>query len=417
MIYKAPKLTSVSDMLEKELFGASSTIKQRDPNGEHEAPSDKVSDIDALISIRKVKVVPTTMQRDRNRARGDIFSKIYLRVLVISGSIALVLLALLWFYLADYQRLLPSNFAQQMLESFRTADTNTLRSVALNIPETLADDAVLETFLRENISNTDLYFYNNGGTGNGIVRYSLISDDRKIAELELAETGVRSLFGNEKYEVKSLKLLPVFKYVINAQSGAAIKINGVPLSESYFEGEVNYPHCFSAACDATYLQRVYKLDQFNYVETVSATMDGKDCDINFDRKTGDISIILSPDAATTVELHEFCERASKEYAYFALVNSAPRGPVLALLWPDTRFYHAVQNYDNSWGQYYDSSHYDDLKIDNFRQYSDSDFSCDISFDYVIKNNYLNSEKSYPFDMTVCVTRRTGSWRVVEMMIK
>lgn len=333
----------------------------------------------------------------------------------IGVMLAIVFCALifLWIWLADYQRALPTNFCDEIQQAYETADGAALQSLCTNLPAVLQNADKFSAYLQQNINTEDLYYYPGTAAAHDEAVYEFVSGGHHLAQLTLRKTGKKSLFGFTLYEVKALEQLPAATYTLTAPSGVTVLVNGEELSEQYLTGQEDAADCYDGIVAATPKNNTYEISDFNYVETVEASVNGVPCSVNWNTETNEIIITRVPSDTVQQQLASTAEYAAKEYIVFATQRYAPNYNVVALLYPNTTLYNAVLSYGNEWGEVYVADRYEDIVLDSFTAYSDTEFACRVSMTYVITEDTGN-EKTFPFNAMLYFTVVNGNWRWVAM---
>ncbi len=119
------------------------------------------------------------------------------------------------------------------------------------------------------------------------------------------------------------------------------------------------------------------LDLHGNTYTVTASDDGMQYTLvktNVDKQTDYET--LATEAATT-------------YAKF-VAKDATRNALLEYVYKNSTLYQTIRNFSNSWFSTHEGYEFLDLKVSDFSQYTDRDFSCDVSF----KPTYVRKGKTY-----------------------
>ena len=105
--------------------------------------------------------------------------------------------------------------------------------------------------------------------------------------------------------------------------------------------------------------------------------------------------------------------AATTYAKF-IARDANRNAILALVYKDTALYSALKNFSNYWFTPHDSYEFKDLKVFNHYQYTESDFTCEVSFQpvYYRKNKTFNWE---PAHYRITFIKIEDTWKVVSLV--
>ncbi|MEG0911784.1 MAG: hypothetical protein RSF70_09415 [Ruthenibacterium sp.] len=333
---------------------------------------------------------------------------------MILSVIIAALLLVLWFFLADYQKNLPQNFANQTLSAYQNNDAAYIAKYCTNLPEKLKDANELTAYYHDNADLEKLYFYQTNHDNTEQLSYAFVSNNQPIATLTLQKTAQKSLFGFPKYEISSITAQPLIRYQFTAPSNVTPVVNGTPLSEKYVTGESVITDSFSDMDGTVFKAKTYEVDDAMYIDVLSASDEnGNPCAVTWNENRHSAVISNEISAEQQAQITKFAEDFSQIYSPFATKKNGNTKSVLQQLYPDTSFYKAVRSYTNDWGENYTKDRYENRVIDAWTQYSQTEFSCNVRFDYVIQLSG-GQEKTFPFHMTYYMTSRNGHLQLVNM---
>ncbi|MEG1407208.1 MAG: hypothetical protein RSD23_05055 [Ruthenibacterium sp.] len=333
---------------------------------------------------------------------------------IILSVIVAALLLVLWFFLADYQKHLPQNFADQTLSAYQNYDANFIAAYCTNLPEKLKAKEALTAYYKDNADFEKLYFYQTNHENTEKLSYAFVSNNQPIATLALQKTAQKSLFGFPEYKIASITAQPLIRYQFTAPSNVTLAINGTPLSEKYVTSEDVVTDSFSDIDGTVFKTKTYEVTDSVYIDTLSASGEsGSPCAVTWNENRHSAVITNEISAEQQAELTKFAEDFSQIYSPFATKKNGNTNSVLRQLYPNTSFYKAVRIYTNDWGESYTKDRYENRVIDAWTQYSQTEFSCNVRFDYVIQLPN-GQEKTFPFHMTYYMTSRNGQLQLVDM---
>ena len=317
-------------------------------------------------------------------------------------------LGFLWLYLADYQSALPVNWGERVTQIYKNKDASALAQLCTDLPAVFSDSSVLQKYLTDaNISEDIFYYQGSAENADGAV-YHISTDTQMLATVTLKKSGSKTFFGFEPYEFVSLVPEPLHKYTISAPADAVVNLNGETIPTRYLTETATAVPYFTQLGLPEIKQNTYVIDDFNTVQTLTA-----DGFLMIENGENNYLLQRIPDTTTQDEIYAFAESYAKAYIKFATARGSSRASVLQMTQPRTVLYGAVLHYGNEWGEIYTKDRYENLSVSDCVQYTDTEFSCKVSMDYLIFNKE-GEEKKYDFDFTFYMTHLSGAWKLVHM---
>lgn len=340
-------------------------------------------------------------------------NKTAFRTWLLRISITLFLLiaagmGVLWLYLADYQTALPVNWGQRIVQIYKDRDAAALAELCTDLPAVFQDKNVLQSYLTDADIKGDVFYYPGTAQKDSELVYHIGTDTQMLATVTLKKSGSKTFFGFEPYDFVSLSPAPLHQYTIVAPAKAKIMLNGEGIPDRYLVKTDPVVSCFTQIGVPEIQQNTYSIADFNTVKSLSA--EGFSV---IKSAEGTYCLQRTPDAAAQTGIYTFAEDYAKAYIKFATARGASRAPVLQMTHPQTALYDAIVKYGNEWGEIYTSDRYENLAVTDCTQYTDTEFSCKVSMDYLIFNRN-GEQKKYDFDFTFYITRLSGAWKVVQM---
>ncbi|MEG3030117.1 MAG: hypothetical protein RR827_06925 [Oscillospiraceae bacterium] len=323
-------------------------------------------------------------------------------------------LILLWLFLGDYQKNLPQNFAEKILKAYQTTDVQTIKKYSKDVSGSGGADEERANYYRENIKLDKLYFYKATEKKQGEIEYEFVAQGQEVATLTLGATGKKSGFGFPKYEIISLKECPLTEYCITAPYDVQLYIDGEIIDQQYITDEQVVVDNFVPIAQEEFKTSVYRIGDLPHIDTLSAVSeDGCECTVVWSEEHDSARVEKTVSDQQEKEILDFTIDFSQSYSMFATQQYGNRMATLSRVYPGTDFYNALLLYTNEWGESYTYDRFDNRVIDNIVRYSQTEFSCDIRFNYVIIFDD-GTEKSYPYSMTYYLTKHTGQMLLVDM---
>ena len=331
---------------------------------------------------------------------------------------ALVLIAsfmvFLWFFLTDYQKMLPGEYGNQIVQAYQTGDVKTLGKYSDNMPASFQNPTIFNKYLEQFGDSKTIFFYPITSKNPNQILYEIASDTKVIASLTLEKTGKKSIFGFNKYKIVNLSYHPLYEYTITAPSDVSIVINDLPIDTKYLTDEKQVIASFAQVQTDPITYVKYKISDFNYIVTLTA-QDASKSELVIEKDDAKYTYTISkvPSEAIKTEITAFATKVSKAYSVYTTLRYSPFRNLSVLLYPNTAFFNYIHTYGNEWNYTYTVDRYENLEIKNFIKYSETEYSCDISYKYVILRS-TGVEKSFPVSWRYYVTKKTGTWLVADM---
>lgn len=343
------------------------------------------------------------------------FFRVFFSYLGALAVLIVVSLTLFWFYLRDYQRALPLNHGERIAQAYREGDAALLRQYYTNLPDTLQDDQALTDYLGKYVDTSDIFVYEGDGGEKNQLIYEISAGTTRLATLTLEETGEKSLFGFPLYQPVALQGHPLFCYTIQAPSGVRILLDGKPLDQSCLVRQEPQAAALTEADLGIFTHDYYEITDFRYIRDVQVEDDcGRMLKVDWDKPAHTVIISSQPAPDSCEEIKAFAIKALKPYLTYTTKRNASRAPALVYAHPAGSYRQMLNaQFETVWLHEYKQERYDDLQVDEFRQYSATAISCRIRMNFtIIFSN--GREKNFPFDKTIYLSKDTGDWKIVAM---
>lgn len=332
-----------------------------------------------------------------------------LYTLLLSGLIG----GVLWFLnlqLAQYESTTPNAAFEQFSawirqnnfeaifehSDFETTPLNTKKEYLRYLEKVLGGDPTDITF-RERVSANEEEKL-----------YSLYFDDTRVGIVALVQK-------ENRWQVN---LQPVFleEYTIIAGNDARISVNGVDISFLGLVGEEIQTTVFSGATVPSVYPRVYRYTLTGLLNepTIEAlSLNGESCPVVNDKNDPQTRLILHPSSQEEWDVKAaFATEGATTYAEF-IARDATRTELSKLIYKETSLYKAIRNFSNQWFSSHDSYEFQDMKLYNDFSYTDSDFTCDVSFQPVYTKNgkVLESEEAH---YRITMLYLEDQWKIISL---
>jgi hypothetical protein len=323
-----------------------------------------------------------------------------------------LLLITLWFYLAEFQRMLPSEFGAKIVQAYKSNDFQTLRKYGDNLPPSFQSDAIFAKYIAEFEPSDEFYFYPVLSKKDDQIIFDIANKSKTFATLTIENTHKKSFFGFAIYNIVSLRQEPLFKYSITAPQEVSILLDGHPINERYLTKDSETITSFSQVQTEPIQYKTYRIYDFYYFETLTTGPSSTKLEIHENEANHSYVVAKVPSENDIKEVSDFSLNVSKIYTYFVTRGGAPIDKLTPLLYPNTAFYKSIVTYDNRWGAVYEGHSFENVIVENIIKYTDTEYSCDIQYDYIIKfkSGYTNLHR---VSFRYFVTKKSGKWLLVD----
>lgn len=323
----------------------------------------------------------------------------------------------LWNYLADYQNTLPSMLGDEILSAYKSADTATIKKYCDTLPSALQDDMIFHRYLNDVIGKEDIYYYESSAQleqkEKASITYTFSVNEQTFATLVVSRTSAESNYGFPIYEIASLEQYSLQNYTFVQAPGTQILLNAAAIDSAYVTDQRTIGTIFEQIERGPFFSTTYVLpDYLAYGEASAIDVSGNPCTLIWNEEHTICTSSYSPSEDALQRISSFTTNAAKEYAMFATIKYASRDSLLTYLYPGTDFYKAIKTYDTEWGISKTADSFASIAVTDFVQYSPTEYSCAVSFDYLVKQG--NTEKTYPLSFTCYVTTKNGSPQIVNL---
>lgn len=376
------------------------------------------ADSESRTNTDKTVPSPPHKSKARHSRPAGKRSKFFLAFFSYVGALAVLIvvsLTLFWFYLKDYQRALPSITVRESPRPIGKA-MPLFCGNTIPICQILCRTIRLWPITWGNMwISSDIFVYEGDGGEKNQLIYEISAGTSRLATLTLEETGEKSLFGYPLYQPVSLQGYPLFRYTIQAPSGVRILLDGKPLDQCYLVRQEPQAAALTEADLGTFTHDYYEITDFRYIRDVQAEDDcGRMLKVDWDKSAHTVIISSQPAPDSCEEIKAFAFKALKPYLTYTTKRNASRAPALVYAHPAGSYRQMLNaQFETVWLHEYKQERYDDLQVDEFRQYSANAISCRVRMNFtIIFSN--GREKNFPFDKIIYLSKDTGDWKIVAM---
>ena len=342
--------------------------------------------------------------------------KIFWKVLSACFALFLALAAIgFWFfyqYLERYEAATPNAALNTYMQWVREGDFESIYAIS-DFDETILNTKAefLKYLSRLYDGNTDTLTVREKVTSTDERKeYSLYMGGKRICGLTLLKNPE---WGETAWSyITEINYLPPTK--IYASPNARISVNGVDLSLLNLPAQPAQEQLLGGVKDANKIPVVnaYTLENLLNPPTIEAlALSGDVCTVT---QTDETSYhVFSPILDTVrAEREELAKNMAFKYAEF-VARDATREEVLQQVYAGSDLYGTIRNFSNHWFTGHDSYTFNNVQISGYTQYTDLDFSCDVSFQpvYRRKNHVI---KSTPFQCRLTFVQIDGKWMLLTL---
>ncbi|MCL2885017.1 MAG: hypothetical protein FWF49_05995, partial [Oscillospiraceae bacterium] len=314
-----------------------------------------------------------------------------------------------WFFLADYETHSPQTIIRRITQAYRTDDGAALAGYITNLPATLQNPDALAAYLNENLDRSDIYNYEDTAAGATLV-FHINAGAVPVATVTLQNTGLKSFFGFPIYQVSDVHALPLHTYILVAPAGAQVTLDGMPLDTSHPDSTQDMT-AFADLDPAPFQTCTYIINEFTCLRDVQATgAAGAVYTAVWDGTGSTVTLSAQPDDTRMPAVQAFTQQFTEAYTRFSVLYKIPKSTVLPMVLHPSALYDNLNNYNNDWGNSYTTTAFDGVTMDDITAYSDHEYSCHISLQFVITRG--SASKTYPLAATCYMSDRSGKWLMV-----
>lgn len=316
----------------------------------------------------------------------------------------------LWSFLSEFQKSDPNAPVSNITNALKSDDYAQVVDKINNLPPKQQDPETYKQYIQENTNVDDVIYYaESESIGNHEKRYDIKIGKVEIMEVVMVAMEEKSSFDLLQYEMKSCVALPLTTYTIINYSDDQVLMNDEVLNEKYFVDEVEQS---DNGVGIPYHYKTYYIDDLTYLQEVQLA--NKEAEVDFDDEKNVIKIYQKMDEVLQGEVKDFALTALHPYLIFSTANQGSRGNILQYVYPYSKLNYSINEYFNTYGMLYVSDELRNLVIDDLIAYSDTEFYCHVSLEYVVTQSD-GIQKGYDFEKGFYITSRNGYYQLVDMV--
>lgn len=346
--------------------------------------------------------------------------------ILIYAVVALILigagLGVFWFFIKDYEEGMPSHGMEQVMEAF-----NEERITELVGDQTFGNSGVLEdasvwiNWYKEQIKGKEMTFEEARENTDLTPTYVVKAGEKAVGKVTLEVTGKNrfkfNIWGMDKLDVSEY-LPKTAVYTITVPKGSAVTINGHQLGSEYIkQDDVVYEELsgiqnqgyFSEAPAST----VYEVSGLLNAPQITAQSAGTKA-LVLEQKDNSYTYTYAFTDTDTASLKPMTEGIVNYYAMnFIDVNKQIYNHIMPGSELEENIKLTVTGFYPT--KYIASYGFDSMDVSNFRWYSDSCFSCDITYSFHVNfQNYSVAQEILPGNMRWYFVNKDGNWYLTDL---
>lgn len=315
----------------------------------------------------------------------------------------------LWTFLMEFQKSVPYAPVSDIVSSLKSGEYENVISKIDNLPEELQDAKSYEQYIQEFTEDDIIYYSESTNTQSNLKSYDIKIGKTKIMEVVMESQSEKSSYDLLQYEMKSCQAIALTSYTIMNYSDDQILVNQKELSNQYFVEETQYS---DNGVDIPFAHKTYKIDDLMYIKDIQLA--NHPSDVHIDHENNVIRVYNKIDEELENEIKDFAKTVLHPYLIFSTANQGSRYNLLQYVYPYSNLNYAINEYFNTYGMLYVSDELRNLVIDEIIAYSDTEYSCHVSVEYVVTQSD-GIQKSYDFGKGFYITSRNGYYQLVDMV--
>lgn len=291
----------------------------------------------------------------------------------------------LWRYLERFEAGTPTAAVQRYIDllvaedydqiyetsGFQTTEFSGKKEYIAHLKKLYQGDLSKAVYLKKESDQKDLMIY------------EIHIDDKLAATLEL--TPVQG-DGWNKWQANT-RVSFWRSLSVRAPAHVDVMVNGKVLDKDSIIKEDKVPWQYKGVHTQEYAPKLVecKVDGLLDEPVVTAQKkNGETCKVADEH--GGLMVSAAVDESGAAEKRALMEKVAKTYAAF-ISKDATATELHQYLLKDTDFYDAIKNFYNGWYIEHDSFEYRDLKHSELEEFSENDFTGEVSFDYIIRKGH------------------------------
>ncbi len=344
------------------------------------------------------------------------FWAIYLSVVIVLVAALIIWLAQLRGMLVAYEASMPQYVAQTVCDSLSKGDYKTLYR-QLDIAAQGETEAEFANYLSQQIENRPVSYVAAYAHDPNSKSYKLQAGDQAFAQLTLTATDEADGYGNHSWAVTGVTMpnAPKSEYILTVPDESAVYMGDTRLGEEYVM-EQGLPMGCDGHLPATKVH-VPTWTKYRVVRAFSKptfrVMDrnGTETPLN---ETGqnEYRCELTYDDAVAKSQAKRAVDVAKAYGLFS-IGRMKKNKFMGYVLGGTAAYEMIYKYDERWFVKNSGYKFENVKAEKFYPYSKNCYSCEVSYDLILKNG--GKSETYPTKLTLYMYK-TDKFKVYDMVI-
>lgn len=352
----------------------------------------------------------------------SIFWKIYGVIVILAVAISVTILIILWNFLSAYEKSQPKYEMEKVMELFKNNNSDELMKHMTYAESVFENNDMLVKYVDSTLSEGQWEYIQKAGayTKNTPV-YTVTKDGTAVTTVTLSKSSDKDNFGMDKWELQNVDGILSAKedYEVLAPSNSEVYINGIKVTSDYIkEKDIAISDLANSAKYVTVPTMVkYSIPGLItkpeitaiggiYKSQLTAT-NNNDHSIKF-------AFESNQDFNTSQEARII--DITKIYGNY-VTNDVKFSSISPYVISSSNAYSFLKSISqiNIWYSAHSSPQFNNLTVSNYRMYTDSCYSCDVSFTLT----FVTAQKTfeYPTNLRYYFVKINNGWYIADFVIK
>ncbi len=319
-----------------------------------------------------------------------------------------------WLINFEYESTLPETKSQAIFDQFfADPDWEQIYKLAKEPNTKFENSASYAAYMEQLVGDQELRHVKISAGLTNNCKYEIRMGNKKIAGFTLLDSTTAD--GKKDLTLGDVEIVYERKEVCTVLTvpGAAVKVNGVTLDDSYVVKTVstNAPEYLPANIRG-YEAVLYRVDNLMVAPTVTVTdASGNQIALDYDKDTKAYSHFIGSVEITEAESTRLVDVA-KVYCKY-MIGQANKTTLQQYFDPNCESYKTMTGIDK-WMQSYKSYSFDDPAITEYYRYSDTLYSGRVEMTLLVTRKD-GTVKEYPLHSTFILQQQDGVWKAINML--
>lgn len=346
------------------------------------------------------------------------FWAIYLSVVIVLIAALVIWLTQLRGMLVAYEASMPQHVAQSVCDALSSGEYKSLYR-QLDAAAQGETEAQFANYLSKQIERRPVSYVAAYSRDANKKVYKLQAGGQTFAQLSLTATEQADGYGNHGWAVSGVSLpnAPKSEYIVTVPDESVVYADEVPLGEdAILEKDIPMD------CDGHIPAKKVHVPTWTKYRVVRSFSQPKFRAV--DRNGAETPLIqvgegeyrgeLNYDDAVRKAQGKRAVEVAKAYGMFS-IGRMKKASFLSYVLSGTAAYNMIYKYDERWFVKNSGYKFKNVKAEKFYPYSKSCYSCEVSYDMVLKGSGGKSE-TYPTKLTLYMYKSSGKFKVYDMVI-